>query len=91
MNRKELLENNLTEEKNVKTVVEATVAADAKFLKREKRNLEDKVEDLEEQLKVRLSSTTPLDKSVIESVFNSLKETKSLLAIYNEFEENYVK
>jgi len=88
--RKDLLENSLTEEKNVKVLIDATVAADSKFLKREKRNLEDKIEDLEENLKQRLSTNTPIDKSTVESAFNTLKETKATLALYAEFEETYL-
>jgi len=90
MNRKQLLENSLTEEKNVASLIETTVAADTKFLKREKRNLEDTVEDLEEQLKQRLSSNTSLDKSTVEVMFTKVKDAKALLATYKEFEETYV-
>lgn len=90
MKRKELLENNLTEDKNVKATVDKAIAADTKFLKREKRNLEDKIEDLEEQLKNRLSSEVAIDKSVIESVYGQLKETQNLLALYTEFEQKFI-
>lgn len=90
MKRKELLENNLTEDKNVKATVDKAIAADTKFLKREKRNLEDKIEDLEEQLKNRLSSEVAIDKSVIESVYGQLKETQNLLALYTEFEQKFL-
>ena len=41
MKRRELLQVTLSEEKNVQTVVENATKADSKFLKREKRNLEE--------------------------------------------------
>lgn len=90
MKRKELLETALLEEKNAQTVVENTKKADAKFLKREKRNLEDKIEDLEEKLQVRLSSTEPLDKSVVENLYNELQTTKSTLDLYKSFEKEFI-
>ena len=90
MRRQELLKVSLQEEKNVASVVEGITAQDSKFLKRTKRDLEDKIEDLEESLKVRLSSQTPLDKAVIESTYSQLLETKSTLDLYKKFEENYI-
>lgn len=90
MKRKELLQATLSEEKNVQTVVENTTKADSKFLKREKRNLEDKIEDLEEKLQARLSSAVPLDKSVVESFYNELQTTKSTLDLYNSFEKEFI-
>ena len=90
MKRKELLEAGLTEEKNVTTVVTKTIKEDSKFLTRAKRDLEDKIQDLEDQLENRLSSQTALDKSVIESLFNSIKENKTTLELYKEFEKTYI-
>lgn len=90
MKRKELLQATLSEEKNVQTVVENTTKADSKFLKREKRNLEDRIEDLEEKLQARLSSAVPLDKSVVESLYNELQTTKSTLDLYNSFEKEFI-
>lgn len=90
MKRQELLKVSLQEEKNVATVVENITAQDSKFLKRTKRDLEDKIEDLEESLKVRLSAQTPLDKSVIEVTYSQLLETKATLDLYKKFEENYI-
>ena len=90
MKRKELLEVALSEEKNVNTVLNTTVQADAKFLKRQKRDLEDLIEDVKDKIQQRLSSSQPLDKSVIENLYNELKTTKSTLALYNEFEKEYI-
>lgn len=87
MNRKSLLENALTEEKNVTVIVTNTLAKDAKFLKKEKRNLEDLIEDAEEKLEERLASNAPLDKSVVEVLYNKLTELKATLALYEKFEK----
>jgi hypothetical protein len=90
MKRKQLLEVALSEEKNVNTVLNTTVQADAKFLKRQKRDLEDLIEDVKDKIQQRLSSSQPLDKSVIESLYNELKTTESTLALYKEFEKEYI-
>lgn len=90
MKRKNLLETALSEEKNVTTVVENTVKADQKFLKRAKRDLEDEIEDLGVALETRLSQNTPLDKSVIENTYSNLLAKKELLKTYQAFEAEYV-
>lgn len=90
MNRKELLESNLTEEKNVATVVATTLAKDGKALKKAKRDLEDKIEEAEEELETRLSSNTPIDKSVVEVVYANLLELKATLKLYETFEKEYL-
>jgi hypothetical protein len=90
MKRKELLEAGMQEEKNVQTVVATITGQDSKFLKRAKRDLEDKIEDLEAVIQERLSSKTPLDKAVIENTYNSLVEAKDTLTLYKAFEEKYI-
>lgn len=90
MKRKSLLETALAEEKNVSTVVSNTTKADSKFLTRAKRDLEDTIEDLKEQLEKRLSSTTALDKSVIESTYNQIKQAETTLELYKEFEKEFI-
>lgn len=90
MKRKQLLETTLSEEKNVNVVLETTTKADAKFLKRTKRDLEDKIEDLQEKLQNRLSSTEPLDKAVVESLYSELVTTKSTLELYKTFEKEFI-
>jgi hypothetical protein len=90
MKRKQLLEVALSEEKNVNTVLNTTVQADAKFLKRQKRDLEDSIEDIKDKIQQRLSSSQPLDKSVIESLYNELKTAESTLSLYKEFEKEYI-
>lgn len=87
MNRKNLLEGTLTEEKNVTTIVATTLAKDAKFIKKAKRDLEDAIEEAEEKLEERLSSNTPLDKSVVEVLYDSLLGLKTTLALYEKFEK----
>jgi len=90
MNRKQLLEGNLTEEKNVVTVVTSTLAKDAKALKKAKRDLEDSIEETEEKLEERLSSNTPLDKSVVEVLFSNLRNLKATLSLYEAFEKEFL-
>lgn len=90
MNRKQLLEQTLLEEKNTNTILEATLKSDNKFLKRTKRELEDKIEDLEEQIQNRLAQPEAIDKSVVENLYNSLVDTKSTLTLYQEFEKSFI-
>lgn len=90
MKRKQLLETSLQEGKNVTTVVSTTTNADAKFLKRTKRDLEDKIEDLTERLQARLSSTEPIDKAVVENLYNELQSVKATLELYNSFEAEFI-
>ena len=90
MKRTELLKVTLSEEKNVSSVLENTTKSDAKFLKRTKRDLDDKLEDLSERLQVRLSSTEPLDKAVVENLYNELQTTKSTLDLYKSFEKEFI-
>lgn len=89
MNRKELLESGLTEDKNVSSVVAITLAKDVKFLKRTKRDLEDAIEDAEETLKLRLSSNTVIDSSVVLVTFAKIMELEEELKLYNSFESSY--
>lgn len=90
MKRSKLLKVTLSEEKNVNTVLENTTKADGKFLKRAKRDLEDKIEDLQEKLQVRLSSTESLDKAVVENLYNELLNTKATLELYKTFEKEFI-
>lgn len=89
MNRKQLLESAMTEEKNVATVVTTTLKKDAKVLNKAKRDLEDTLDEVEESLEERLSSNVPLDKSVVEVLFAKRQHLRSLLDLYDEFEEAY--
>ena len=89
MSRKSLLESAMTEEKNVTTVVATTLAKDVKFLKRTKRDLEDAIEDAEEALKLRLSSNTVIDSSVVLVAFAKIAELEDQLKLYKSFEATY--
>lgn len=89
MKRATLLQSGLTEEKNVQSVVATTVAKDQKFIKREKRNLEDSIEDDEEQLSQRLQSELPVDKSTIEVLYKGIQEKKERLELYKAFETEF--
>ena len=91
MNRKTLLESNLTEEKNVTTLVTNTLAKDFKALKKAKRESEDALEELEEALEERLSSSVPLDKAVVEVTYSRIKDLKNILSLYEDFEKEYLK
>lgn len=86
MNRKQLLENGLTESQNVGTIVNTTLAKDAKFIKKAKRELEDLLESAEEALEERLSSNTPLDKSTVEVLFAKIIDLKATTKLYEQFE-----
>lgn len=90
MKRTDLLKVTLSEEKNVTFVLQNTIEEDTTFLKRTKRDLEDKVEDLTKSLKKRLSSTEPLDKAVVENLYNELVTTKSTLDLYKSFEKEFI-
>lgn len=89
-NRKLYLEASLTEDKNVPTVVSATLAKDAKSLKKAKRDVEDQLEEAEEALEERLSGNTPLDKSVVEVMYAKIKDLKATLELYNEFQKEFL-
>jgi hypothetical protein len=89
MNRKQLLESAMTEEKNVATVVTTTLKKDAKVLSKAKRDLEDALDEADEALEERLSSNVPLDKSVVEVLFAKIQGLRKLLDLYDEFEEAY--
>jgi alanyl-tRNA synthetase len=89
MNRKQLLESAMTEEKNVTTVVTVTLKKDVKALSKAKRDLQDYLEEEEEKLEERLSSGTPLDKSVVEVLYSNIVRLKETLKLYEEFETKY--
>lgn len=89
MNRKTLLENALTEEKNVTTIVTTTVNKDQKFLKKAKRDLEDQLEDAKDALEERMSSNTLVDKNVVEVLYTKIQDTESLLSVYKAFEKEF--
>jgi hypothetical protein len=90
MNRKQLLESSLTEEKNVTTVVAVTLKKDVKALSKAKRDLEDSLEEAEEKLEERLSSGVPLDKSVVEVLYSNLVNLKTTLELYSNFEKEFI-
>jgi len=90
MNRKQLLESAMTEEKNVNAVVASTLKKDSKFLTKAKRDLEDKLDDVEESIEERLSSNTPLDKSVVEVLFAERESLKASIKLYEDFEKEFI-
>lgn len=90
MKRKDYLESAMTEEKNVATVVATTLKKDIKVLNKAKRDLQDALDEAEENLEERLSSNTPLDKSVVEVLFAKIKQLTTSIELYEEFEEKYL-
>lgn len=90
MTRKALLEQSLTEDKNVTTVVATTLAKDTKALKKARRDVEDAIEEAEEALEARLSSGAVLDRAVVENTYSNLKDLKAKLELYKEFETEFL-
>ena len=90
MKRKDYLESAMTEEKNVATVVATTLKKDIKVLNKAKRDLQDALDEAEESLEERLSSSTALDKSVVEVLFAKIKQLTTTISLYEEFEEKYL-
>jgi len=90
MNRKQLLESAMTEEKNVNAVVASTLKKDSKFLTKAKRDLEDKLDDVEESIEERLSSNLPLDRSVVEALFAERESLKASIELYEKFEKEFI-
>ena len=90
MKRKDYLESAMTEEKNVATVVATTLKKDIKVLNKAKRDLQDALDEAEESLEERLSSSTSLDKSVVEVLFAKIKQLTTTIDLYEEFEEKYL-
>ena len=90
MKRQELLSVSFSQEKNQEVLVEEILAKDNKFIKREIRRLEDKIEDLEEEFNARLKSQEPLDSATITVLFAGIKEAKKTLELYKEFKKEYL-
>lgn len=90
MKRQELLSVNFSQEKNQEVLVREILAKDNKFIKREIRSLEDKIEDLEEEFNTRLKSHVPLDSATITVLFAGIKEAKETLELYKEFQKEYL-
>lgn len=90
MKRQELLSVSFSQEKNQEVLVKEILAKDNKFIKREIRNLEDKIEDLEEELNARLKSQSALDSSTITVLFAGIKGAEKTLELYKEFQKEYL-
>jgi len=90
MKRQSLLEAGLTENQNTEAVVKTTLAKDLKAIKKLKRDVEDRLEEAEEALEDRLSTNTPIDKSVVEVLFSKVKDLKAEQVLYKEFETEFL-
>ncbi|MFT6125793.1 MAG: hypothetical protein ACJAVA_000234 [Flavobacteriaceae bacterium] len=91
MSRKKLLELSLNEDKNVKSLVEAVITKDKKFITRAINDLEREIEDIEEDIEKRLSSGAPIDVALIEVTYRGLMDKEETLGLYKEFEDEYLK
>ena len=90
MKRSELLLASFSEEKNQESLIKDIQSSDNKFIKRAIRSLEDQIEDLEEELKNRLKSKTPIDDSTILVTYAGIKEKKNTLQLYKDFKEDFL-
>lgn len=90
MKRQELLAVGFSQEKNQEVLVKEILAKDNKFIKREIRNLEDKIEDLKEEFNSRLKSEVPVDATTVTVMFAGIKETEKMLELYKEFQKIYL-
>jgi len=86
MKREELIS---VDSKDKKVVYDKLIKSDVKFLNRTIRNLEDSIEDSESSLEDRLSSITPIDSSVVESLYGNITDQKAKLKMYQDFKSEY--
>lgn len=84
--RKQLLNVALNKENNPESLVSEIEAKDKKFLKRKLTALENEKDDAEEELEKRLSETTGIDESVVESLFAKVEATKTKINLYEKFQ-----
>lgn len=85
MKRKEFLN---TEETKV-SALDSLLLKECKFLKRRIQSLDDEIEDAEDNLKNRLMDGTPIDESVIEVLYTTVKQLKTQKALYEDFQNTY--
>lgn len=90
MKRSELLQENLTKDQDTDLAIKKVLQDDSRILKREQRQIEDEVEDLEVELRDRLSSTASLDKSVVLGIYSTIQAKKQQISLYKSFREEFL-
>lgn len=86
MKREQLLNT----EETKKTVIDAIIAGDKKFIKRSIQKIEDSIEDAEEELKRRLMADTAIDESVVEVMFKNISVLKEKKKLYESFQSEFL-
>jgi Skp family chaperone for outer membrane proteins len=89
MSRKKLL-TPASPEDQVKSTIETVIKKDDKFLKRKKQELSDQMEDLDDKIKERLASDSPIDESVVMVSFFQYCKLEAELKLYTDFEKKYL-
>lgn len=92
MNRQNLLKRTIVGEKDgqwVDAQISEIEKTDRKFLKRTIDSLEKEIEDNEEKLEKRLTQATPIDTSVVESIYGEGLKLKEKLKMYKSFQKLY--
>ena len=86
MKREQLLNT----EETKKTVIDAIIAGDKKFIKRSIQKIEDSIEDAEEELRRRLMADTAIDESVVEVMFKNISVLKEKKKLYESFQSEFL-
>lgn len=88
MSRKSLL-TKVSDEQKEQVVQTKVLKEDSKLFRTVKRELEEKIDDLDDQINDRLSIPVALDRTVIEVLFHQKKTAEALLELYEDFQEEY--
>lgn len=86
MKREELLNT----EETKRNVIDAIIAGDKRFIKREIQKIEDSIEDAEDELKRRLMSETVIDTSVVEVIYTTITVLKNKKSLYEKFQSEFL-
>lgn len=86
MKREQLLNT----EETKKTVIDAIIAGDKKFIKRTIQRIEDSIEDAEEELRRRLMADAAIDESVVEVMFKNISVLKEKKKLYESFQSEFL-
>ena len=86
MKREQLLNT----EETKKTVIDAIIAGDKKFIKRAIQKIEDDIEDAEEAIRKRLMEETAIDASVVEVMYANITSLKNKKKLYESFQTEFL-
>lgn len=86
MKREQLLNT----EETKKTVIDAIIAGDKKFIKRAIQKVEDDIEDAEEAMRKRLMEETAIDASVVEVMYAGITSLKNKKKLYESFQSEFL-